>query len=81
MKKVYTKPMIDFENFSLSTSISSCDMQVSFSKGSCVIPDENGLGMDIFTLEMTACAVNPDNDQYNGFCYHVFDGNNMLFSS
>lgn len=86
-KKKYKKPMIVIESFSLDTNIAgNCEkpfnLQAQFV---CGIPDENGLGMNIFTpgLDGGNCIVpgNGDNAKYDGFCYHVPTENNELFNS
>ena len=87
MKKIYTKPQIYFESFSLSTNIASdCDVPFALAaKDICAIPDASGLPeMGIFNLTVagTQCGVHGDgNEEYNGFCYHVPVETNNLFNS
>ena len=85
MKKVYGKPAICFESFSASTSLSSkCEQILGLpAQFVCGIPDENGLGMNIFTVKQGSDCVFPgdDNGIYNGLCYHVPSDANDLFNS
>lgn len=85
MKKIYTKPEIYFESFSLSTSIAAnCDKIISLpSQFACGIPDDNGLGMNVFSPGPSSDCVLPgdSNKEYDGFCYHVPTEVNQLFNS
>lgn len=86
MKKTYTKPEIMFESFSFSTSIAgSCEVIFSGSaRGTCGIPDANGLGMMIFNVDAagTNCVVpGTTEEKYDGLCYHIpLEGNNLFNS-
>ena len=80
MKKVYTKPEIIFDSFSLSTNIAgSCavifDGQAPYE---CGISDD-GPGLTIFTEDF--CMVVPPDGLYNGLCYHVPFENQNYFAS
>ena len=86
MKKAYSKPEIVFENFSLTTSIAgNCEHIYTFARDICSIPDENGLGMNIFSTGVagTTCVIDgsPDSKTYDGFCYHIPTETNNLFTS
>ena len=87
MKKVYIKPQICFESFSLSTNIAGgCDFPFTgAAQDICAIPDGNGLGMGVFNPSVAGseCIIpgNDDSEMYNGFCYHVPSKNNQLFAS
>lgn len=88
MKKIYKKPVIFFESFTLSTSIASdCDHPFDLqAKFLCHIPDENGLGMNLFDPYKpgSTCTIDAAgmNDSYDGFCYHTSASNApMLFNS
>lgn len=81
MKKAYSKPMITFESFTLSTNIAAgCERIVGNpSKGTCGI-----MGSDGETLFSGFCDVDwmsKYGDDYDGFCYHVPFDNNNLFNS
>ena len=85
MKKVYEKPVILFENFSLSTSIAG-DCETPFvnnaTKGTCGVPT-SAPHLTVFTDESTGCTI-PDSDNddmYGGLCYHVPTEYNNLFNS
>lgn len=80
MKKVYEKPAIVFEAFSLSTAIAgSCGVTTNTpSSGSCGI--EFGGDM-IFLSEMTGCSEEVDDNGEYKICYHVPTDGNNLFNS
>ena len=86
MKKVYTKPEIIFESFSLSTNIAGdCESIIDTqSRGNCGI--EFG-SLVIFVGEYTGCnsnngvVVEGDDGNYNGICYHVPVESSTLFNS
>lgn len=74
MKKVYSKPMIVFEDFHLSANIAT----------GCGVPTDHAMmdcgkvnGMQLFTAEYK-CAFTPDE---NGLCYQVSVEANRLFTS
>ena len=68
MKKVYMKPEIVFEDFSLSTSIAACDNEVnSADLNSCGVDD--GDGNMIMNQGVTGCAYTPPGIQ-DKVCYH-----------
>lgn len=88
MKKMYSKPEIFFENFSLSTNIAgNCNHPFrGFAQFVCGIPDSNGLGMNIFDPNAagSTCAIPGDgmDDTYDGFCYHIStNAEGTLFNS
>lgn len=88
MKKAYVKPEIVFESFLLSTSIAGdCESIVgNFTKGSCGVPNENGIpGKDLFIGEVSGCYFKVEEDEYtdgnNTFCYHNPTEYNNLFNS
>ena len=86
MKKVYTKPEIIFESFSLSTNIAGdCESIIDTqSRGNCGIEFGN---LVIFVGEYTGCNSNDgvivegDDGNYNGICYHVPVESSTLFNS
>lgn len=81
MKKVYAKPEIVFENFSLSTSIAAgCDHDTSLQTyGVCGI--EWG-GDTIFLTDILGCIDKYDTDDGNsGICYHNPTDTTKLFNS
>ena len=87
MKKVYKKPAIVFENFSLSTNIAGdCEAKTNTptSAQGCGYQPE-GVTYTIFLTTMGGCdrkfedgAANPP---YNGICYHVPSSLNSVFNS
>ena len=92
MKK-YTKPMIVFESFTLSTNIAGdCEEKIkTFSEGECAYKVQFGkTEVSFFTSEINACGTTEvsnntgllfDGLQYNGFCYHVPEESYNLFNS
>lgn len=85
MKKIYTKPEIMFEDFTLSNAIASgCEEKTN-------LPSSNQCGMDfsgmtVFMDGMSGCTdIKVDNvggdGEFNGICYHVPSGDNNLFTS
>lgn len=90
MRKEYKKPIIIFEKFSLSTSISAgCELITS-------LPRQNDCGVQygasvLFTQSVTGCVsgyenltgfpVSTDTAEYNGFCYHNPPDDKNLFAS
>ena len=83
MKKVYNKPEIMFEDFTLSTSIAGgCEIRTNTpSEGACGYPYEGGNGQTLFTNGVTDCQIKIDDDPTNGFCYHVPVDSNNIFNS
>ena len=86
MKKVYEKPQIVFENFTMTTNIAGgCEKIVGGpTEGTCGI-EGSAPGQTIFSSKVDACDMpwddplfnpgvdaDPNNgDMYDGFCYHV----------
>ena len=87
MKKLYSKPEIMFEDFTLSENIAG-DCEAPFvgnpSKDSCAIV---GTGeQNIFSGRVSACEFKPEDfgqspDMWNGLCYHTPTDANNLFNS
>lgn len=92
MKK-YTKPMIVFESFSLSTNIAGdCEVMNNNTpaKGSCAYRVQFGKVTRYFFTDSVgaACTTQENsgvffdaNSPYNGFCYHIPDESYTLFNS
>lgn len=86
MKKQYKKPLVLFDNFSLSTNIAAgCEYSTNFAMDQCGY--QFSYGMDIFTDANSGCnyKVNPDEnfivEGNNGICYHNPSSMNNLYSS
>lgn len=85
MKKVYVKPMIQFENFKLTSSIAGdCeDLTSNPTVDACPVTVPGyypGSTLNMFLTSVTACTtVAPDGD--NGVCYHVPTEASNLFNS
>ena len=83
MKKLYSKPEIAFESFTLSTNVAGdCNKIIDAqSKGSCGIPG-SAPNMALFVQGVTGCQVwDDDGKDDDGYCYHVPDGVPVLFNS
>lgn len=83
MKKVYSKPEIMFEDFSLNNSITAgCNKIINNSaQTQCALLVE-GIG-NVFTTELATICTDfkvPDGG-YDGICYHVPVDTNDLFNS
>ena len=81
MKKLYSKPEIMFESFSVSTNIAGgCGIPTHTpSEGNCAY---EASGVMIFTDAVSQCAVKaPGDAAYNGLCYHVPIDTGSLFNS
>lgn len=86
MKKLYSKPEIIFEDFTLSENIAgTCEGIVGNpAKGTCAVIGTGGIAM--FNGSVDACDYKPEDmggteDQWDGFCYHVPTEYNNLFNS
>lgn len=79
MKKIYSKPDVIFESFTMSTSISSCDVKAGFYSGECGV--QMTPTMFIFTIEASGCNMKDKDGEYNGLCYHVPIDGNQVFGS
>lgn len=85
MKKVYTKPQIEFESFTLCNSIAAgCEVTTNLpSANRCGVMFS---GVSVFMSGMTGCEGMPiiseggDGD-FNGLCYHVSTNGYNLFTS
>lgn len=84
MKKAYSKPMITFESFTLSTNIAAgCEVKTSLlGKGACGYSTKLGV---VFTSLVDDCriteGVDTTNESYNDICYHVPSETYNLFNS
>lgn len=88
MKKVYERPGIFFENFSLNTNIAA-DCSIIHGSPSRNICGIEGTGdIMLFSVGLSSnCMYYPDgynpetDDINNGLCYHVPGDTNRLFNS
>lgn len=84
MKREYSKPMIAFESFSLSTNIAGdCEVKVkTFAKNQCGYIVNAGLRSTIvFTSAVAGCHTVEADGDHDGICYHVPSENYNLFNS
>ncbi len=86
MKKEYSKPIVVFESFSMSTNIAGdCEHKTNLpSPGTsfgCGYPIRGGV---VFMSETSGCTYTEggaENGSYNGICYQVPNENSNLFNS
>ena len=87
MKKIYSKPEIIFEDFTLSENIAgNCKIKTHTpSQGTCAFTyeDEFGGAVALFTQKVVACGTDDlfEEDGTDGFCYHVPSDTSNLFNS
>ncbi len=84
MKKVYEKPKIQYESFSLSDSISSgCEGIANLGEGACAVNPKDlleiGEVINIFNNDLICDDTNIDDR--NWFCYHAPAEWNNVYSS
>ena len=87
MKREYSKPMIMFENFTLSTNIAGdCEYKTnSPSASNCGIE----YGSEILFLDSVTSVCTDKvgitdfggDGEYNGYCYHVYSNGKNIFNS
>ena len=74
MKKVYSKPDIAYEDFSLSSSIAYCDIKANFRQGDCGYSYSPGIVF--FSNNVAQCNIDTDE-----ICYDNPSGMTNLFGS
>ncbi len=81
MKRVYEKPQIMFEDFSLSVDIAAgCEVSSNFARNECTI-SLPGVG-NVFLEGVAVCQTAIDDGSAgDGICYHVPTDTNNLFAS
>ena len=81
MKKLYSKPGIVYEDFSISTHIAkTCDVELgTFEQGEC--GGYNYGTINIFMVSNVGCDFPVEDDASNGICYHVPINGARLFNS
>ena len=80
MKKVYMKPQIAFEDFSLNVSIARCKYEANTTYGVCGYFDELE-GVIFVTKESGCTGVQAPDKEYGNICYDNPDGGYNLFGS
>ena len=82
MKKVYSKPEIMFEDFTLSTSVASCEVPAESMMYECAVEFIPGV-MYLFDGQVSGCTtpVEDGSEEDNGICYHVPTPSNNVFGS
>ena len=84
MKKVYSKPDVVFESFSLSTSIAACAYKTGTDLQAARQCGYDYGGIILFLDDMgLACAVQIEDGSavFDGICYHVPTTETALFNS
>lgn len=81
MKKIYSKPDVMFESFTLSTNIAACanDTDLS-SRDVCGYPWYPA-GKILFSDSISQCNVYHDGDASNPICYHNPTESTNVFNS
>lgn len=81
MKREYSKPIVVFEDFTLSTNIAGdCEFKINTqTEGQCAY--ESSGGINTFTDAVSACDFTSSDGKADGFCYHVPEGGPNLFNS
>lgn len=81
MKKVYSKPEIIFESFSLSQNIAA-GCEITDPKDPILAMTGVGPGGSVGYAFSTSCDVDVTNGggdgEWNGVCYHVFNNNGAI---
>lgn len=79
MKKTYDKPVILFDDFSLSTTIAAgCEFTTNLQgENVCGYPTRNG---NVFTSEVNGCEYH-EPDTNDSLCYHVPNDYANIFNS
>ena len=84
MKKEYSKPIVVFEDFALSTNIAGdCEIKTDLqSKNACGV---DASGIQVFMTGMTGCFFEVPSDgggdgEFGNICYHVPYGENVFNS-
>lgn len=82
MKKIYEKPVIMFEDFTLSANIAAgCEVKAgSPSEGTCGIPTSDP-DTTYFSAGIANCNSYTPDGMYDGACYHTPFETNNLFNS
>ena len=84
MKKLYSKPEIMFESFTICASIAAgCEnINTNPTKDVCAYKYKDDFGRDraVFTSSIAMCTTKNDGD-YNGICYDTPSENYNLFNS
>ena len=79
MKKTYTRPVVSFESFELSTSIATgCEYKSNHQQGTCGYNVPN-VG-NVFISTEQGCDYTSSDGDY-GICYHVPVDTSNLFTS
>ena len=81
MKKLYSKPGIVYEDFSICTHIAkTCDVELgTFEQGDC--GGYNIGTINVFMQGQIGCLFEIPDDGSNGVCYHVPINGARLFNS
>ena len=81
MKKLYSKPGIVYEDFSMCTHIAkTCDVELgTFAQGTCGGYSYGSFA--VFLTDMIGCDIATDDSGDNKICYHVPINGARLFNS
>ena len=86
LKKVYEKPMMAVERYSLTQTIATCAQKIGFVNSQCVINDEDAtremksMAVNNWFIQEGGCKMYPIGmDDEDGICYHT--NANAFFTS
>lgn len=77
MKRIYIKPQITFDSFSVDTDIAACASQALHDVGTCTAIIA---GRTVFVSEVAACKFKAKDGTY-GICYYTPNLDNNVFGS
>lgn len=81
MKKVYSKPVIIYDDFRLSANIAAgCEVRSNHAMNECTFDLGPGVPPP-FANGLSICEYTPEDGTYNGACYDVPSTDNNLFTS
>lgn len=82
MKKIYSKPEITFESFSLSTNIAAgCETKTNTPSQMQCGYGADDFGRPLFVQEASGCLIKVPENAGDTLCYHVPTETNNLFNS
>lgn len=80
MKKIYSKPEIVFESFSLCQNIAAgCEIRTNTPSQMQCAYGENDFGTPLFLQGVSACKVTTQENET--LCYHIPTEGNNIFNS
>lgn len=83
MKKLYSKPEIMFENFSMSVNLAAgCEVITKLQgENACGYKPDRWTGPTLFNKPENGCVTTPEDTPYNSICYDTPTQDYNLFTS